>query len=86
MTPACPRQGRIQLGIALSAKRHEASLREREEPRRHRRVCYPLPWRRELGDDFAAIRHQDPFAGSNLPNVLAQPILQLADTYSLHDR
>lgn len=75
MAPSTARQGRIRGGLRWSAKGHKASSREREESMRHRPVRRPLSWRREFGDDLAAMRHQHRFAGPDVPNVFAQATL-----------
>jgi hypothetical protein len=45
----------------------------------------PTLRRHELGDALAAVRHQDFLARAGLPDVVAEPVLQLADSDVFHD-
>jgi hypothetical protein len=74
----------VEAGIDWSAERHEATARESTQRGRHAFFAGLATRRREFRDDLATVRHLDALTGTHLPEVLAQAILQVADTYSLH--
>src|SRR5258706_13509205 len=85
LTFAFSRERRIQTGVAWSAEGREAPLRERKQRGWHLAVGCRVPWRRELRDDLAAVRHQDALARAHLSDVLTQTIFQFADANGLHE-
>ena len=52
------------------------SSRPCHQPGRDSALIEPWPRREELCNDFTAVRHQHALAGPDLPNVLAQTVLQ----------
>jgi len=70
--------------IAARAECRQAPSRERGKPCGYGGLERSLPASGDLGDDLSPIRHEHILTGADSANVLAQPILQLADSDGQH--
>ena len=78
------RQRRIQSRTVRRTERHLAPPRESDQGGRNGVLDGRLPRRAEFCDDFASIRHENALAGPDLPNVLAQAVLELSKAHGFH--
>ncbi len=78
------RQRRVRLRITRSSEGQQASSGKRRQPWRNRRIEARTPGGRELGHHIAAVCHKEALARSDVANVFAQAVLQLAKPNALH--
>lgn len=84
MSPQQTREARIRSRFICHTQRQKASPGERHQRRRHIARLIPFPGRNEFCNDFPSVRYQNRFTGSDLPNVLAQAVLQIPKADALH--
>lgn len=84
MATAPARKWGIRPGVTPGGERHEPALGEGHQTRKDRRINGSMARRSNLRDDFTTVRDQHALSSTRMAEILAEPVLQLADANGLH--